>query len=1037
MRAPVQKKRSRDKDGRTGNQSDASAPTPEAAARPARKARVRNRLIIAVAVVAAAVAGAGVPSVVAASGQATDAQELVEFSELTQQAVTLSHSLADERDEVTAYIAAGRPEGSGLSEKRSSRVDRQIEEIREGAPHTLRETLDTIGSVRRQALTGKGDALDAHNAYATAIDELHGTAQELVAKLPTRSGPGRLALTDLDRAVEQATATRGLLLAALAVPSSTSQTGIDPATGLPVQTQAGTAEETRTRDALSAAAQQAQVAERAALAAFERGASPENKASYRNTVSGPEVTTAEKYLARLTGAPTLSEEDAALKPAKVDAALTARIEQMRGVENALAAARTGQLAEQRDEDVLALEIQIGLVGLCLLLAVGMSMGMARSLTRPLAVLRLGTARLAADPAGEEPLKFTGRNDEFAEVVRSVNALHAHLAGLHERLTGLETDRKHLVGERVSMAEERDALRKELAASTAHLERARQSIHGTFVNLALRSLGLVERQLTVIENLEDSEQDPDRLATLFKLDHFATVMRRHSENLLVLAGAEHGHSHAGPVPLVDVARAAVSETERYERIRISALPPHAHLAGFAADDLSHLLAELMENATSFSPPDAQVEVSGWLLESGEVMLSVQDEGIGMSEERLAELNKRLARVGTDGLYEPDGDGGLGLGLYVVARIAARHGIRVQLRTQQQGGVTSVVVLPKSILAAAPSGTLPASADASGGSAPVQLAGADAEANSNVLPAPRRDTPDEDTPDEDTPARGTTDRVIAAAERAVRARDEAEARAEAGQAAPGEENDEAAAPAEDEPARSTGEEPGAPTRDTPAGSTGDEAAPVATDAGAGPRDTAAPQGEESGEADADAGPDADAAPAEAKAQASPETTMELYLPSPRREQPAQDLADAADEAGQDEREAGGRTAAEEPREAAGPAVPGPYAIGPDAHERTPDEAAAPSDSVPAPRPALDQQPAEPAERVTDKGLPKRTPKLTAPAAAPKKRAGGVDAEKLRRRLGGFHSGAQAGRRDVEAEIAEQPDLAGPTGEAQGDSAEEARS
>ncbi|MFC7470807.1 sensor histidine kinase [Actinomadura keratinilytica] len=188
------------------------------------------------------------------------------------------------------------------------------------------------------------------------------------------------------------------------------------------------------------------------------------------------------------------------------------------------------------------------------------------------------------------------------------------------------------------------------------------------------------------------------------------MRRHSENLLVLAGAEHGHSHAGPVPLVDVARAAVSETERYERIRISTLPPHSHLAGFAADDLSHLLAELMENATSFSPPDAQVEVSGWLLESGEVMLSVQDEGIGMAEERLAELNKRLARVGTDGLYEPDGDGGLGLGLYVVARIAARHGIRVQLRTQQQGGVTSVVVLPKSILAAAPSGTLPASVDA---------------------------------------------------------------------------------------------------------------------------------------------------------------------------------------------------------------------------------------------------------------------------------------------------------------------------------------
>src|SRR6202008_4594066 len=167
-----------------------------------------------------------------------------------------------------------------------------------------------------------------------------------------------------------------------------------------------------------------------------------------------------------------------------------------------------------------------------------------------------------------------------------------------RLTTLEADRKHLIGQRQLMADERDRLRVELADATAHLEQVRGTIHGTFVNLALRTLGLVERQLGVIEGLAEREQDPERLSTLFKLDHFATVMRRHSENLLVLAGAEHGHQHAGPVPLVDVVRAAVSEIERYERVRISALPPHAHLAGFAADDVSHLLAELLENASSF-------------------------------------------------------------------------------------------------------------------------------------------------------------------------------------------------------------------------------------------------------------------------------------------------------------------------------------------------------------------------------------------------------------------------------------------------------
>lgn len=178
---------------------------------------------------------------------------------------------------------------------------------------------------------------------------------------------------------------------------------------------------------------------------------------------------------------------------------------------------------------------------------------------------------------------------------------------------------------------------------------------------------------------------------------ATVMRRHSENMLVLAGAEHGHGHAGPIPLVDVARAAVSEIERYERVTIQSLPPHAQIAGFAADDLSHLLAELLENATSFSPPDSHVELSGWLLESGEVMLSVSDAGIGMSTVRMGELNARLADPAS---FEPGERHidmtGAGLGLQVTSLLAARHGVRVQLREQKGSGVTAVVVLPSALL-----------------------------------------------------------------------------------------------------------------------------------------------------------------------------------------------------------------------------------------------------------------------------------------------------------------------------------------------------
>ena len=339
---------------------------------------------------------------------------------------------------------------------------------------------------------------------------------------------------------------------------------------------------------------------------------------------------------------------------------------MRGVEASLNTQRAKELAQLRDDDVTALEIRIAILGALMLLAVGVSTGMARSLTRPLAVLRLGSARLAAEPGTEEPVKFTGRNDEFAQVVRSVNALHAHALALHERLATLEGDRKHLIAQRQKMADERDRLRGELAEATAHLEQVRTSIHGTFVNLALRTLGLVERQLGVIEGLEEREQDPDRLATLFRLDHFATVMRRHSENLLVLAGADHGHQNPGPSrsstsyapPSARSSGTSGCGSPRCRRTRIS--------PGSRADDISHLVAELLENASSFSPPDIPVEVSGWLLESGEVMLSVQDEGIGMTADRLTQLNARLSDFDPEDAYDQESGEGLGLGLYVVAQ-----------------------------------------------------------------------------------------------------------------------------------------------------------------------------------------------------------------------------------------------------------------------------------------------------------------------------------------------------------------------------------
>ncbi|GHE09996.1 sensor histidine kinase [Streptomyces alanosinicus] len=889
---------------RAGRQTAPEGTAPQTPVGSGRPTHVRTRLIVAVAVVAAAVAGAGAPALLTASQDVNDSQDLVTLAARTEDALALAHSLADERDEVTSYIAAGRPKAKAPSEDRSARVDRQVEDLRaeDDTPAGLRGELDGLAAVRHDALTGRTTALQTHQAYARAITELHRLAEQLADQTPPRAGSGAHALAELDSAVQQSAAARGLLLAALNLPSGT-RTVINPVTGLPATASTASAADIRQRDELTAAAQQARLRSDAALADFRATAPKTAVDSYDSTVTGGDVNSAEKYLATLTDQPTLADSELTTSTKKLDAALSARIDLMRGAESALFDHRTKDLAKLRDDDVTALEIRIAVLGALMLVAVGLATAMARTLTRPLSVLRRGSARLAesADPTGEEPIAFTGRDDEFAQVVRSVNALHAHAVALreqtataHERVTTLETDRKHLVGQRQKMADAREALQAELGQAAEQLERLRTSIGGTFVNLSLRTLGLVERQLAVIEGLEEREQDPDRLATLFKLDHFATVMRRHSENLLVLAGAEHVQPHHGAVPLVDVVRAGVSEIERYERVRIAALPPHAHVAGFAADDLSHLLAELMENSTSFSPPELPVEISGWLLESGEVMLSVQDEGIGMATERLERLNTRLADFDPESAYDQEGEDGLGLGLYVVARLAHRHGVRVQLREQKQGGIAAVVVLPATLLTEPPATALPSQPTSMSSTGTFSLPGADAEANSNVLHSRTKDP----------------DPLVALAEQAL-------------QDAPGQ-------PAE----HAVHEQADTAPEDTPT------------------RPKAPPE-------------------------TFTESTMELLLP---------DLTTDPEPAPADE----------------------PHARLTDPADA---EAGAEADAVQA------EAPQESAEEVTAKGLPKRTPKITAQHQAPRQRTGTVDAEALRRRLGGFRSGAQAGYRAVAEEIAER--------------------
>ncbi|MET9437469.1 nitrate- and nitrite sensing domain-containing protein [Streptomyces sp. NPDC006551] len=256
-----------------------------------------------------------------------------------------------------------------------------------------------------------------------------------------------------------------------------------------------------------------------------------------------------------------------------------------------------------------------------------------------------------------------------------------------RVQPIPIDSQDEIGE---VARAFDQVHREAVRLAAEQAMLRGNVNAIFTNLSRRNQSLIEGQLTLITDLENNEADPDQLENLFKLDHLATRMRRNGENLLVLAGEEPGRRWDQPVPLVDVMRAASSEVEQYERIELAGVP-EAEIHGQAVTDLVHLLAELLENATTFSSPQTKVRVTATRLPDGRVMVEIHDKGIGLTAEDFADINHKLANPPT-----VDAAVSQRMGLFVVGRLADRHGIRVQLRPSgEQAGTTSLVMLPDAI------------------------------------------------------------------------------------------------------------------------------------------------------------------------------------------------------------------------------------------------------------------------------------------------------------------------------------------------------
>ncbi|GIE29149.1 hypothetical protein Ait01nite_021940 [Actinoplanes italicus] len=234
---------------------------------------------------------------------------------------------------------------------------------------------------------------------------------------------------------------------------------------------------------------------------------------------------------------------------------------------------------------------------------------------------------------------------------------------------------------------------------------RRGINEVFLNIARRSQTLLHRQLSLLDKMERRETDPQELEDLYRVDHLATRMRRHAEDLVILAGAAPGRGWRNPVPVIDVIRGAISEVEDYKRVDIRAIATSA-LVGRSVGDVIHLLAELIENAASYSPPHTRVQVIGQVLPNG-YAVEIEDRGLGMTPEAIEEANRRLVEP-------PDFDpaDSARLGLFVVAQLAQRHNIRVSLRASAYGGITAVVLLPGELVSAPGSGGQPAPAGPAG-------------------------------------------------------------------------------------------------------------------------------------------------------------------------------------------------------------------------------------------------------------------------------------------------------------------------------------
>jgi HAMP domain-containing protein/anti-sigma regulatory factor (Ser/Thr protein kinase) len=405
-------------------------------------------------------------------------------------------------------------------------------------------------------------------------------------------------------------------------------------------------------------------------AQFEASATAAEREFFDDIVSGDEVEAVDKDLKAALGSQQAPPR-LGVDPQDWFDAMTVKLDRMRTVEQRLSAdviATSSAVKQGADRRAMLYSL---LLAAAVLLTLGLALVTARSLIRPMRRLEA-----AAEETATQRLPSVVRRLQEGEQVD----LEAESAAPIEVRSGDEIG--HL-------AEAFNSVHR-VAVRVAGREAAlRRSVGDMFLNLARRSQSLIERQLEVIDELEVSGSEAEVRTRLGELDHLATRMRRNAENLIILSGSEPARRWRGPIDLTQVVQASVEEVKEHTRVELLRLD-RVQLAGHAAADVMHLLAELIENAVTFSAPGTKALVAGQPLPAG-YLVEIEDQGLGMTDEQLVKVNQRLAKP-------PDIDFALArmLGFFVVTQLAAKHGIRVQLRHSWYGGVTALVLLPRQLI-----------------------------------------------------------------------------------------------------------------------------------------------------------------------------------------------------------------------------------------------------------------------------------------------------------------------------------------------------